>query len=238
VHGPDRAAVVAELGVVVVLQDQAVDPAGPVEQGAAALRREHHPGRELVGRAHDDRAHPGIPVEVADPQPVAVDPGRRDPQPGGHGGRAQPVPAGVFDRDGADAGRSQGLADPAGRVRHAVAHRQVGGVGLGAPYPRQVPGQEVAEPGMAGGVRVPELGVGQGGGDRAKGRDPASQREGAQVGQAGSQVDLRYPARRGLGWRVAGGHSAEGSHAGAGADPGVEVALGGELGVGLGDNPA
>ena len=84
-HGPDRPAVVAELGVVVVLQDQAVDPAGPGEQGGAALGREHHPGRELVG-GHDDRAHRRVGVEVADPQPVAVDAGRHDPQPGPGGG--------------------------------------------------------------------------------------------------------------------------------------------------------
>jgi len=237
-HGPDRPAVVAELGVVVVLQDQAVDPAGPGEQGGAALGREHHPGRELVGGAHHDRAHRRVGVEVADPQPVAVDARRHDPQPGPGGGLPEPVPAGVLDRDGGDAGRPQGLADAAGPVGDAPAHRHLRRVDLGAAHPGQVPGQDLPEPGVAGRVGVAQLGIGQGAGDRAQRREPASEREGAQVGQARGQVDPGRQGRRGLGRRVGGGRPAEGSHAGPGADPGLDIALGGQLGVGLGDDPA
>jgi hypothetical protein len=43
-----RGPVVAVLGVVVVLDDQRVGRDGPVQQLAAALGGEYHPGRELV----------------------------------------------------------------------------------------------------------------------------------------------------------------------------------------------
>jgi hypothetical protein len=47
--------------------------AHPGQQGGAAGGQEDHPGRELVGRAHDDRPHLGIDLEIADPQPLGVD---------------------------------------------------------------------------------------------------------------------------------------------------------------------
>jgi hypothetical protein len=92
------------------------------------------------------------------------------------------VPAGVLDGDGAHAGRPQGPAEAADRVGHAAADRHLGRVGMGAPHPGQVLGQEMAQAGVAGGVRIAELGVGQAGGHRPQGRHPAGQRERAQVG--------------------------------------------------------
>jgi hypothetical protein len=51
----DRGAVVAELRVVVVLDDQAPGPRRPLHERGAARWRHHHPGRELVGGADHDR---------------------------------------------------------------------------------------------------------------------------------------------------------------------------------------
>ncbi|MFG3698722.1 hypothetical protein ACGF5C_12510 [Micromonospora sp. NPDC047620] len=48
-QGGHRRPVVAVLGVVVVLDDQAAGP-GPRRELAAAVAAEHHAGRELVGR--------------------------------------------------------------------------------------------------------------------------------------------------------------------------------------------
>ena len=53
-----RRAVVAVLGVVVVLDDEAAVP-GPVQEGAAARRGEHDAGRVLVRGCREDGAHPG-----------------------------------------------------------------------------------------------------------------------------------------------------------------------------------
>ena len=115
--------------------------------------------------------------EVAGLQPLVVDADGHDPQPGGGRGLAQPVPARVLDRDGGDAGRVQGLAEAAGPVGDAAADRHLRRVGVGAPHPGQVPGQNMAQAGMTGGVRVAELGIGQGGGHRPQRRHPARQRE-------------------------------------------------------------
>jgi hypothetical protein len=118
-----------------------------------------------------------VVLEVADPQPLAVDADGHDPEPGGGRRLAQPVPARVLDRDGGDAGRPQGPAEAAGPVGDAAADREVRRVGMGAPHPRQVLGQELAQPGVTGGVRVAELGIGKAAGDRPQRRHPAGQRE-------------------------------------------------------------
>ena len=47
-------ALVAELGVVVVLDDQPVAALGPLDQRRAATRAQRDAGRELVRRGHDD----------------------------------------------------------------------------------------------------------------------------------------------------------------------------------------
>ena len=56
---PERRTVVAKLRVVVIL-DHETARAGPLDQGEAARRREHNPGRALVrGRCHDHRCADG-----------------------------------------------------------------------------------------------------------------------------------------------------------------------------------
>jgi hypothetical protein len=133
-------------------------------------------------------------VEVDDPQPLAVDRDGHEPEPGGGRGLAEPVPARVLDRDGGDAGRPQGPAEAAGPVGDAAADRHLRRVGVGAPHAGQVPGQDVAQPGVTGRIGVAELGMGQGGGDRPQGRHPARQRERSQVRQADPRRLVRNSA--------------------------------------------
>ncbi len=54
-EGADGLAVVAELAVVVVLQDQAAGAARPVDHGGPALRAQRPAERELVGRVEQHR---------------------------------------------------------------------------------------------------------------------------------------------------------------------------------------
>ena len=51
----DRLPVVAELGVVVVLDDQPVRAVGPGHERGPTLRRQHAAGRVLVGGGHEHR---------------------------------------------------------------------------------------------------------------------------------------------------------------------------------------
>ena len=53
-----RLPVVAELGVVVVLDDETVHSVRPLDQRVSSLGRQHHPGRRLVGRASPRRPAP------------------------------------------------------------------------------------------------------------------------------------------------------------------------------------
>ena len=67
-EGADRLAVVAELAVVVVLQDQAAGAPGPVDGGGPPVGVQRDAGGELVGGGQQDRAHrrigPSSPVSA------------------------------------------------------------------------------------------------------------------------------------------------------------------------------
>ena len=69
-------ALAAELGVVVVLDDQPVAALGPLDQRGAALGAEHGAGRELVRRRHDHHVR-AARAERPDVDPVRVDRDRR-----------------------------------------------------------------------------------------------------------------------------------------------------------------
>jgi hypothetical protein len=55
-QGADRLPVVAELGVVVVLDDDRLSARGPVDEREPPFGGEDHAGRTLVGRGEHDRA--------------------------------------------------------------------------------------------------------------------------------------------------------------------------------------
>ena len=79
----DRLAVVAELRVVVVLDDVAVVTAGPLHQRVPPRRRQHHPGGRLVRRGHHHGAGPaGRQRGHVDPEVVDRHPDRLARPPG------------------------------------------------------------------------------------------------------------------------------------------------------------
>ena len=83
----DRVAVVAELGVIVVLDDDPAASAGPRDQLLAAVSGEHDAGGPLVGRGHQDGPGAGA-LERGDVDAVVVD---RDRHGGEAGAAACPV---------------------------------------------------------------------------------------------------------------------------------------------------
>ncbi len=68
-HGPDRAAVVAELPVVVVLDHDRSGPCGPPPGLRPAMRRQRHAERELMRRR--EQHGPGV-ADLVDHRPVVV----------------------------------------------------------------------------------------------------------------------------------------------------------------------
>ena len=70
---PDGLAVVAELGVVVVLEGSSVDLGCPRDQRVAPLGRQHHAGRALVGRGDDDGSGAGVAGSASTSRPSLVD---------------------------------------------------------------------------------------------------------------------------------------------------------------------
>ena len=76
----DRLPVVPELGVVVVLDDPARSPVGPVDERGPAIGRQHATGRVLV-RGRDEHRVDVRGVQPVDEDPRVVDRDRDDRQP-------------------------------------------------------------------------------------------------------------------------------------------------------------
>ena len=122
-QGPDRWPIVAELGVVVVLDDEPIGGARPLQQRSTAGGREHDAGRELMGGRDEHRVGSRL-RERDDVDPVAVD-GHGDDLdaglPPGHDGVAQ---GGVFDREALLAVGDERRADDVEPLREALHHHQ------------------------------------------------------------------------------------------------------------------
>ena len=131
----DRLPVVAELGVVVVLEDHPVDLVRPLHQLVATGRAQHRPGRALVGR-RQQHGTGTAGAQVVDPDPLRVDAGPPTPaaRPAARCGRgpAGPGPPARSARCRARRGRRARTSAPAGsrprrpcprgrRSRHAPA---------------------------------------------------------------------------------------------------------------------
>jgi hypothetical protein len=80
-QGSDGDAVEAQLGVVVVFDDEAVLAFGPFQQRGAAVAREHGAGGEMVGWGDDDCGCV-CGFERVDVEPVAVGWDRRGAEAG------------------------------------------------------------------------------------------------------------------------------------------------------------
>jgi hypothetical protein len=92
-NGADRLAVVAELAVVVVLDDYAAGVAGPLDHPGPAPRLQRHPERELVGRGQQDGAGR---ADLVHRGAAAVNRQHGQPQAGGRGhGPVRGLPVGL-----------------------------------------------------------------------------------------------------------------------------------------------
>ena len=194
----DRVAVVAELGVVVVLEHQPVHLGGPGDQLGPPPWRQDDPGGVLVGGR--DQHHPGgAAAERADVDALVVD---RDGQPDGAGRPQQGVGAlavRVLDGQGDRAGPGQGADDQVEALGDAVHHDQAAGRDVGGPDPAEVGRQLGRQLGDAAGVAVAQRLVGEHVQDLADRGQPGPAGEGREVGRAHPQVvaDLVLDGRAG-----------------------------------------
>ena len=194
-QGPDRLAVVAVLGVVVVLEHEGVAVGRPREQRGAPLGREHDAGRVLVRRGDEHRAHVAA-IEGVDVEPAAVD---RDGNPFQADRRdrlAQVGAPGLLDGDASHAARRQRPAGEGEPLRQARGDHDRRGLGGHAAHPSQVGGQRDAQLGGAARVAVAEARVGRVAQGLAQRRGPRRAREERDVGRAGAEVEARRAAAR------------------------------------------
>ena len=228
----DRVAVVAELGVVVVLDHDPVAAACPVDQRRAPLGREHRARRVLVRGGEEDR--PGVePLERGGVGAVSVDRERHGLEPGAGEGARQTRPARLLDGDAPDAaGREQAPQEREARPE-AAGDQHLRGLCLQAAAARERLGHGVAQFRLAERVRVAEAPVGgraqrAGHGARPRGPEGAVQR-----GQRGPQVVQRRPPRGGPVRGRLGQRHRQLADERPTAPAGEQVALGGELRVRL-----
>jgi hypothetical protein len=235
---PDRLAVVAELGVVVVLDDGPPAALGPVDEGGPPLGRKHRAGRVLVDRGDDHR--PGVRGdEPVDPETVVVDGDRPPFEPGGRDRRPVFRIRRVLDRDRPDAPAAEGLGrerEALGEARdddHAVRIRG------GSPDAVQVGREGRPQLGHPLAALVGEPIARRGGEDPAERPEPDGPRELADLRPARPEIEHDGRRRResagGLRRRSDGGRSGDARRATTAAH---QVALGGQLLVRLDDDPA
>ena len=184
-----RRDVVAQLAVVVVLDDEEALGPGPVHERDPPARRQPRTQRELVRRRAVDGRQPGR--EGVDDQPVAVD-GHRDHVESGAPQRLDgPLVAGLLDGDPRAARQGPGqLGDRRGRSARGHEGARVGGQAAMA--------QEVRDDGFAERRQPDRVGhdVGRLVGGRAPGPPPGGAVSAATQGVPGAQVDRRRLGRR------------------------------------------
>ena len=224
-----RRAVVAELGVVVVLDDEA---AGAAQRRARrGAQGEHDAGRALVGGGgeHDRR------VERVDIEAVRID---------GHAGerpcprrehRAMRRKARVLHGDRARAATGERPPQQRQPLGGARAHHHRVRIGHHAAHASQVSGELAAQLGRATPVRVGERARGGRAQHVAQRPRPQRARERGEVGRAGKEVELQ---RANALLRLGAVHASRaGRHIRAAALAGDEVALGEQLRVGVHHQP-
>jgi hypothetical protein len=233
--GTDRLAVVAELTVVVVLDDHSPGVPGPFHRAGPALRRERGPERELVRRGAQNRVGA---TRLVYRGAVGVDRHQGQVQPGGlHHGAV----AGQAVRLGGQSGGTPGpqhLADQREPLSVTRAHDDAVGAGPDAAGAGQVAGQRVPQLRAALRVTVAENLTGRGEQRPAGSGQPGGTGEGGHVRGAGPQVVAQPAWRRGGGWclvRLRGGPS---GHPGTRSPGGGQPALGYQLAVRLGHRVA
>ena len=153
---PYGCAVVAELGVVVVLDHERVSSLGPLEQGGSALWGEDDPGRELVGGRHEYRVDVRS-VERRDVDALVVHGDRRGRQAGAGHDLADHGMTGVLDADRLAAKPSQDGAEQANCLGETAAHEGVLGPTRNSTRSAEVGDERSAQRRRATNVAVGEL---------------------------------------------------------------------------------
>ncbi len=226
----DRVAVVAVLGVVVVLDHQRAGVARPRGQRGPPRRLEHDAGGGLMRRRDEHgvgtrRRHRG------DVDAALVDGDRDDLHAAVGDQLARARVAGILDRDPPGAARAQDAADHRHRLGDAAADDDPLRRGLHAADAAEVAGERRPQPRVPAGRRVAELGVGDLAQRAPLGGGPCRAREEREVRGPRAQVVARRRWRR-LGLPRGGGRS-PGRHPRRRPAFDLEVALGRELPVRL-----
>jgi hypothetical protein len=156
----DRMAVIAELRVVVVLDDHRCLLDRPGEQPGAPVGGEHDAGRELMRRRRDHGidAHA---IEAVDYEPALVD-GDRDRVQSSQTHRARVMrPRRVLNADAPCAAATQDLERDCEPVREARCHDNVIGCSGLCPRAREVVSQRSSQTGEPSAMRTEQVGVRQ-----------------------------------------------------------------------------
>ena len=197
-EGADRLPVVAELAVVVVLQDEAAGGPCPVDDRRPPVRGQRAAERELVGGRQQHRVR-GERGQGVDARGTRVEGQRRGGEPGLAQQSGVVAEAVRLHGRGPGAAPAQGAGYQHQAVREPRADHDPFGPGVDAPGAGQVLGEDGPQLLPAARVAVPE-GVDRGGVDRPAGRgEPGGAREQRRVRVAGAQVvarRLRLTGRR------------------------------------------
>ena len=231
---PDRVAVVAELGVVVVLDDEPIRSVGPRDEVRATLRRHHRTRRELVGRGHDDGGR-AERVERVRPDTLAIDRHADHAQPD----RLRGGPAGRLGRSlERDLRRATGQEHPRDEVEtlgEALGDDHPLGLDADAANPAEVATERSAKLDAAAVIAVVERLVGGLAQRSLRGADPGPAREQLHVRRRGDEVDGPGRAGRLIGDRWGGTHARDERRL---ARLRLEIPLSRELVVRVRDDPA
>ena len=228
--------VVAILRVVVILDHDPRAGAGPLEDRRAARRREHRTGRVLVRGGHRDRLH-GFRPELIDAQPLLVDRHRHGAQTGVDRRLRHTRPTGILGRHAPHSVSRQRAPDQTEAVPRAVRDHELLGRGLYAADPTQVGGQGGSQLKRAGRIGETELLVGR---VPQHARERGHQRPSRDRPERGAEraqvvTDPVRPRRR------RDGRARRGDGRGdpcAAAPRRAQIALGGELGIGIDNHSA
>ena len=195
--GSDGLSVVAELGVVVILQDHAVDLVGPRNQLAAARRAESHPGGALVCRRDQDGTCLGR-TERGHVQSLGIDRDRHGLETGALGDDVVLARAGIFQADDVDARSGEGREGEGQTLAEAADHDGVVRGRASSSHATVIGRHDLAQVTRAGWFFVSEPGGRQRSARLTHRPDPVAQRNRAEIGDAVLEVDrgLRPSASR------------------------------------------
>ena len=231
-HRTNRLAVVAELTVVVVLDDPTIAPSRPLDERDSPCRRHRHSEGILVRGRHERRTRSSA-VEDVDSQSVVIDRNPRDRKAGTCAELGMEGERGVFDRDRVETGGAQRLREHAQCLGEATEDDDVLRIGANRAGTAEIRRKSDAELAQATWVAVAEEVVGRGAEHAADRCRPLASRERPAVGLARPEVGVVAPsldrrARR-CGFRS---ETRCRGHVGAGPADGDEQSLRGELLVG------